>query len=425
VTNLRTVLRVDIVVDSPWAIGAAAATTFQQRTADGAAPPRADVLRSPDGELMVPASGLVGSLRTHLKDDVRWLGPRETDEGIAPSPLRCLSASIVAKPEVTARSTTAIDPVRRAALGGTFRTEEVAAAGAEVRWWIVFEHGADHETPVAEVDRLVDELLTWRPTIGRGRSIGRGRARVSGVWHRTVDLETADGLQFWLEGRHTDVAPAEPWTHRPSELGREEDPWLEVGFEVVDGLHLGLGEGRREANRRGDERTVLTTGREVPATSWKGILRSRVAHIVRVTAGDDAADVTVARLFGTPRGLGASEDGGHRGLLRFSDSPVRGTTMTRTHVAIDRITGGARQITRPDARQDTGALFTVEFFKPGARFDLRLYADGPISDADARLIDLAIKDLNDGIIGIAGMTTRGYGTVREIARSGRRTAVSA
>ncbi len=421
-SGLRTLIRVDIHIDQEWAVGAAPDLWFRPdegRVAEEERAVRLPVQRDPAGRYQLPATSLIGGLRQHLGvDAVRWLGADVGGDTI-PSQLRCLAATLhPAAPddgalEARTLTTTRIDPSRRAAHAGALRREEVLPP-ALVTWWLEW----DHRDGDLRLPGLMKKLRTWRPIIGRRRAAGRGRAHVVAVWHRTVDLTTGDGLTWWLGER-----PALRWTSRkglPSpqwtrEEGTSPDAGLPVltwTFWVEDALHLG---------GAGKDGNVAFTGGKVPSTSWRGVFRHRVAHIVRVSTDDADEKVverrveeTLARLFGSARERGSSDAAGHRGQLRFGDSTVQGARQRRTHVAIDRISGGTVVGYAEDPKDDRGGLlFDVEYFGPGATLKLTIYDDSGrgISADDRALLQAVVRDLDDGIIGMGGMTSRGYGTL--------------
>jgi CRISPR/Cas system CSM-associated protein Csm3 (group 7 of RAMP superfamily) len=83
--------------------------------------------------------------------------------------------------------------------------------------------------------------------------------------------------------------------------------------------------------------------------------------------------------------------------------PVAGE---RTHIAIDRFTGGVLD----------GALYTMEVLEAGT-FSLVLERlpdamDDELARQVQAVVRLVLEDLNDGIIGMGGGTARGYGSVR-------------
>lgn len=428
-TTQRTLIRVDLQIDRDWAVGAAPDLWFRPdevATSDEERAVRLPVQRDPAGQYHLPATSLVGGLRQHLGvDAVRWLGA-DVGGDTVPSQVRCLAATLhprtVEDERLVARivTTTAIDPARRAAHARALRREEVLPP-ALVTWWLEWDH-RDDDLRLAD---LLKKLRTWRPVIGRRRAAGRGRGHVVAVWHRTVDLATVDGLTWWLGER-----PALRWTSREglpnSEWTREEgtvadtgSPVLSWTFRVEDALHVG---------GAGVDGNLAFTRGVVPSTTWRGVFRHRVAHVARVTTEDPTeADrlvaETLARLFGSARDRGTSDASGHRGQLRFGDSPVQGARHRRTHVAIDRISGGTVAGYAEDPKDDQGGLlYEVEYFGPGATLELAIYDDSGrgITEADRALLQAVVRDLDDGIIGVGGLTSRGYGTLMLQSTGGSR-----
>ncbi len=409
----RTLIRVDISIDQPWAIGAAPDLQYRpaDRDGDDDGPVRLPVQRDPLGRCLLPATSLVGGLKDHLGESAgrSWLGSGDGDSTV-PSELRCLAATIIGAPTTPARiTTTAIDPVRRAAKAHTLRSEEVLEPGVVI-WWLEWDH---HDRSLI-LDELIAELSKWRPVVGRRRSANRGRGHVTAVHYRTFDLTDETDLTWWLaerpafEWRAETRLNAPEWkTRNGSDAATAGELLLKCPFRVEDALHIG-GAGVRFDN---DHREIRCTAGALAGTSWRGVFRHRVEHIVRVTDGDQSA---VGRLFGTGRAAGASENAGQRGQLRFGDSVVNGATRTRTHVAIDRISGGAAQLSGEDPLDDKGLLFTLDYFGAGATLDLIIYndSDDAVSEEDRRLLTQVLRDIDEGVIGVGGMTSRGYGTLK-------------
>jgi len=88
--------------------------------------------------------------------------------------------------------------------------------------------------------------------------------------------------------------------------------------------------------------------------------------------------------------------------VRFGDSlPLNEARLGyRTMVAIDRRTGTARR----------GALFSVEYVEPGAEFGFRLVATNLPNYALGLLAEV-LRDINDGVVRIGGLKSRGFGRV--------------
>ena len=397
-----TLVSCSITIDQRWAVGAVAGA-HDETDLPVARDPRARA------QAWIPATSLVGSLRPHLGESAAhvWLGSAMRDFEDAPSATVSESSTIQAgrlrvlgtrpiEASPRTRGTTAVSRERGAADGRTLRTEE-SVEPTEVT--LLMEHNGAADTA------LLNLLASWRPVIGRGRGIGLGAARVSAVSSVTLDLSNPEHLTWWLgdrtayllgsgglpDGLKCQHPTATPLRNATAPMGNE----LVVAMTAVEPIHVGVGDS--------DERvTPLLRGKEntpyIPGSSWKGVFRHRVDFILDVVGATDLQrDGIAAALFG-------SQQHG-RGLLTFGDSPIKDTqTQPRTHVAIDRFAGGARD----------GSLFTLDSVPRGSTFTLHIggaAAIGPVEN----LLNHVIRDLSEGVIGVGGHGSRGYGWV---ARSG-------
>jgi CRISPR-associated RAMP protein (TIGR02581 family) len=73
----------------------------------------------------------------------------------------------------------------------------------------------------------------------------------------------------------------------------------------------------------------------------------------------------------------------------------------RTGIAIDRRTGAARR----------GALYTVEYVEPGARFSFRFEAIN-LPNYAVGLLAQVIMDIDSGFVKVGGLKSRGFGAVK-------------
>lgn len=371
--------------------------------------------RDRDGLVWLPPTSLAGSLRAHFGARApQFFGsPAPLGKGtdpLTPSPVRVLGTATAmpdgAKPEV--RRSTAIDTRRGAAVVSTLRSRELLPAGTTVALFLRYDRRQDALADY-DLDGFVDTVRTWRPCIGRGRSTGHGRARVTRVAARSLDLRRPDQLLAWLRSGRDELFPPgdEGWDRVVGASSAPVDALLEVGFESRDALHVGSG-------RAGGVNGIATSdGRPLIAGSaWKGLLRSRCGYILRscgvdaclVPAPDERAcgSCVLCEVFGwTGDGGEVGQTIGCAGWLTFHDSQVDGTVGRRQHIGIDRVTGGVR----------TGLLFTDDVVT-GGRFTLSISADRPLSPEIRGLLLLAMRDLDAGLTGIGRSTTRGYGTVR-------------
>ncbi len=403
-----TLMIATVTVEPGWAVGALAVS-------DPAID--RDILLDAAGRPWVPGSALAGSLRAHLSQatppaDVRLMGsrpPRSQAEAAdsTVSPLWIVGSVFVpdsgpppgggrrqepAVLELTGQ--TAIDRERGAAGAGALRFSRLAAHGGTLT--VYLRHDPADGQPLTDHDLRL--IAGWQPAIGRDRTKGCGRATLTQLRHGPIDPATPAGASTWLAHTGPDLFETVATSDITCDDAGQE-PWLDAGFEIVDGLLTADGQSGTVA------RTRQRLGRPLIAGStWKGIIRSRAEYIIRSRYGEQAACQD-------PAGCGTCvtcEIFGHQGQrakIAFRDSYIENphdpSPPVRTHVGIDRVTGGARD----------ALLFQTA---PLAAGQLRLRVDA-LDDVPPwvhNLIRHVLRDIHDGLIGVGSRTTRGLGTLR-------------
>lgn len=406
-----TLIRAALAIDGRWAVGRVPSTSDEIQLPT-VVDPRGGTPRP-----YVPATGLAGSLRRHLGDELatEWLGPEPPDweeaeesgktrERIASRLVLVGTAldSAGANTRVENRGVTSVDPERRAAHRGGLRTEEW---NHPVTVTIAMTH--EDEADAA----LLDALESWTPTVGRASSTGMGAARIKRVEHLTLDLEDVDEFTWWLNQRNPWLLGADtealPATTSSTVVDVDDKPrtgesWS-IAWQVREPLHIGSGDNSPDAEPTSGSQVhhTMTVGRKplIPGSSWKGVVRGRVEVILSLLDAPRRSEL-INLLFGS------TQHG--RGLLGFEDSVVEpnsipgGKLQNRTHVAIDRFTGGARD----------GGLFVVQAVPAGTPLTLTIRSDHPLPEPVRNLLRHVFRDINDGLIGVGGMVTRGYGGLR-------------
>jgi len=186
--------------------------------------------------------------------------------------------------------------------------------------------------------------------------------------------------------------------------------------------------------------TIFRNGRHepyIPGSSLKGVFRSTAEKIAR-TYGLRVCDISPGTICGSiyKKDLEkAIKNNDRAGLLKivndfcivcklfgsasykshidFGDGFVIGPYIisSKTGIAINRRTGAAAR----------GALYTVEYVEPGAKFSLMISATN-IPNYAIGLLAYIIDYINMGLVKIGGFKTRGFGTVKidikEISISG-------
>lgn len=373
----------------------------------------------PHGTPHLPGTTVAGSLRFHCHDYSALSGlfgnepPHEAnesrdDERVA-SKIQVLGTVYHPTGEPHTRTRTAIDPERGAADNHMLHGIEQLPPGTEFdimfRW--------DDPDP-DELTTFFEALGSWKPRLGRGISHGAGHCRVAAWASEEYDLATEQGLLAWIQNTDSYPVPT-PKESTPA----PPDYILDLEYEVVDGVHIGVSQQDEETpedsagvsttegtgvkispvlkEKHGDSWHVV-----VPGSSLKGLMRSRAEYICRVVGADACTDRACGqcwpcRLFGY-----SNPDKAHRSAVVIHDTIISDPkTECRQHVALDRFTGGA-------APQ---LLYTDEVVVSG-RFMVRAEKLRDLDKAEEDLLKAVAADLHDGLIGIGARTTSGQGTVR-------------
>lgn len=405
----KTLLRIHLQLVDRWAVGGVEQPDSQVRS-----PMLVDPRSSTGGGYgaYLPMTGLAGSLAAHLgpEEAPTWLGRRPSgrEDSTGPleleaSPLALLGATGLWGHPVHTRGVTAVDPARGAAAGGVLREEQWADPVGVIVAAVVDLPGG------RGMKELMDRLVEWEPFVGRGRSTGQGRAMVTGVEGLTVQLDNEAQLTWWLTERDSWLRGADPapsWavveSRTPSttlidhRLDRDAHRTLTFEWIVDEPIHVGIGKADGDVRKIAAAQPMRSQGRAViPGSSWKGVFRHRIESILAVAGADTKTIVRLLELL-----FGSNEVG--RGLLWFHDSLASTDhEVSRTHIAIDRFTGGVRD----------AALFQIDAIARSQELTLRVVSPRPIPRPVANLVLHVAHDIADGLVGVGGNVSRGYGTL--------------
>lgn len=395
-----TLLRLTIACDEPFAIAAPETAVAIDRP----------VARDPrTGAPHVPATSLAGSLRSHLIElglDEQLLGNRRpaaegpgstsparsaTGDALEPSALRLLGTRVDLHDQSTAvRRQTAVDRTSGSAAVNTLREGEVVPAGTEI-------------TLYASADRALDQveldaLAAWVPFVGGDRSLGLGAARLVSLRWGTLDLDRLEDLERYLLLGGPELVDAVV-AHEATIPDPVDTAVLDIEFEVVDGL---LASGAADGARLTAHRRSLDGPPVLEGSQLKGVFRSRLEFILSSVGVDvcDSSKATCGRCT-VCHSFGSTEQ---RGLLVFHAAEVQQSTEAwRDHVGIDRVSGGARN----------HLLFSEEVAASGTiRLRVTIQAGAECPERLEDLLLWVVRDLDDGLVGLGGRTSRGLGTVR-------------
>jgi CRISPR/Cas system CSM-associated protein Csm3 (group 7 of RAMP superfamily) len=382
--------------------------------------PQAVLDLDPQGQVQLPGASLAGALRDMVRGArgaetaEAWFGPL-LEEGAAARASRIWVLGSRRLDDATADvlASTRISRERGAAASNTFRKEEVLPAGARFE---IFLRWDDADT--AQVADLAGLIAAWRPLIGRGVTRGRGRCAAEDVLHGTLHLDDPGDLLRWLTRSGPDlVRDVAAERVCVDSAGPDPDLLFRVPVSIAGPWRIGTGEKPPKGSREPIPLRRLGGQPVVPGSAMKGLLRSRAEFILRsvgVTPAPcadkpcDGDKCWTCRVFGYGGGQDSDDSAvGARAAVRVADAVVAGPAPSqRTHVAIDRFTGGALD----------GALYTMEVLEAGS-FPLTVQrlpgaVDDDLASQVRAVLRLVLEDLNDGIIGMGGGTARGYGSVQ-------------
>lgn len=367
----------------------------------------------------LPGTSLAGVLRELARERrgaavaTDWFGPALSDTVAEAKASRIwvLGSRLVGKASPEVLSTTRIDRRRGAAADATLRSEQVLPTGTRFEVFLRWNDASD-----AEVADLAALIAAWRPLIGRGVSRGRGRCAVEEVKHGTLLRSDPADLLLLLTTHGPDLARAVA-TH-PVAIPNSGPARLlfRVPVRIIGPWRIGTGNKLEPGSREPLQLLRAWPGGPVlvPGTAIKGLLRSRAEFILRSVAGESAACAVggcgtcwTCQVFGYGGGTDTDAGGvGRRAVVRFTNAVVENPWVAeRTHIAIDRFTGGVLD----------GALYTAEALEDGTfTIEAELLSDA-IADSlrgeIAAVARLVLDDLDDGIIGMGAAVARGYGSV--------------
>ncbi len=375
----------------------------------------------PEGRPQLPGTSLAGALRAMIRasadtgrgEDVaadlfgRLLPPGDGSEVDAQaSQIWVLGTRPLDVPPGEVRASTKIGRWSGAAEANTLRAEEVLPAGTRFEVFLRWD-----DASIGAVREFAGRLAAWRPLIGRGVSRGRGRCAVEDVRHGTLRLGQPQDLLRWLTTNGPDLARAVAAEAVKAPSGAAaEDPLLQVTVSITGPWRTGSGE---EPHDQLIPIFRVAGAPVLPGTGLKGLFRSRAEYILRSVEANPApcqnqqcGTCWTCQVFGSGGGQDVTSTSvGVRSSIRISDAAVVDPVETcRTHIAIDRFTGGVLP----------GALYTMEALEAG----ILVVQVERLKALEARRMNeiravfrLVLEDLDDGIIGLGGGVARGYGSV--------------
>ena len=283
---------------------------------------------------------------------------------------------------------TAIDRVRGAAASGPLRFSRMAAAAER-------SPSTCGTTGRLPLDRRDLELIA----AGSPRSAATGPRAAAGpldpAQHGTVDPATPDGAGPGLAQRARPVRNRRH-PHDPRD-GPDGRPWLADRFAIVDGLLTSDGQPGKPARTRQRQGKPLIPGSHGKGSSGPGPSTSSGPGTASRPPARSSPAAETARL----RHLRPPRPAGQARVPRLLHREVPATPPVRTHVGIDRVSGGvARRPAVPDPAAARGQLH------------LQIDALGDVARLGPQPHPARVRDIDDGLIGVGSRTTRGLGALR-------------
>jgi CRISPR/Cas system CSM-associated protein Csm3 (group 7 of RAMP superfamily) len=228
----------------------------------------------------------------------------------------------------------------------------------------------------------------------------------------------------WLTMSGPDLAHAVAVNDVVAEA-QDEEPVLRATLSIRGPWRIGSGEPPPKEAQGDREHEVIpllktAAGFLVPGSGLKGLLRSRAEFILRSTGAvpppcldQQCGTCWTCQVFGHGGGKDTEPGSvGARSAIRVADAVVqKPEPVRRTHIAIDRFTGGVLD----------GALYEVEALEAGTFTvqveQLAMLTEERLTEIRA-VLRLILADLDDGIIGIGAGVARGYGSVTVVPDGG-------
>lgn len=386
--------------------------------------------RPSDGQPVVPASGVTGSLRAHaerslgMPEVLDLFGGPDGKGGLIPSLLRVLG-TWTSPPEgaqslePVVRSQTAVDRLTGAGRTRSLRSREHLPGGTSVHALMLLVD-AEPEA-VSELRQL---LGSWRPRLGGAHGTGHGTCTVQALHALTLDLADPSDLAMWLgldgpEGADVVRRRGTAWPANQDD-GSTLTRRVDIAVSLPGDVRVGTGSSSAAAQGEPEAADLAVDDEDrpvLPASSLRGVLRSRAELIIR-SLGHDCCTGFGAPC--VPRCLACRIFGhtGQRGTLRTIDAPLESPSVRSVpHVAVDRFTGGAMRggLFTERVASNTSAVLSVDI------------EQGPLADVAYALVCQVALDIDDGFVGLGHASRRGLGaaSLPEHARAACREGASA
>jgi CRISPR/Cas system CSM-associated protein Csm3 (group 7 of RAMP superfamily) len=410
-----------------------------------------EIARDGRGRLVLRGSSLAGVLRSAWsrgrdgRDAATWFGDAAGgDRGGSTSRIEVRDAVLETGgeedrrgkfgPQISRRTHVQRDRHTGAPLDGALFTLDAAPPGTTATFTMVVQSDP-HQVDDARgfLAELLGELKAGL-TLGGSAARGIGRAALEGsATLRVFDLSKIDDHGAWLDELHGDGDERSGDEFVPRESSEPASRLsIDVTFAIPRGQDLLVGDGQGMLHTIEFQRVLDATGSEqlrLPGSSLRGAMRAWVSRLA-AREGKPVADTLerrkgseFAKGEGTGRGFPTDDEKVAwaadadsipcpvmnlfgslyaKGRIHVADAciPLPKTAMqTRTHVSIDRISGGASD----------GFLFDSEVLaaeKNVPPFEVSISVESPTED-EARWIAQTLQAIDMGLIRIGSSKSAG------------------
>lgn len=407
------------------------------------------VAKNGKNQPVLRGSSLAGALRASFtkRDADFWFGrPLDTADTVSDDSRVSVADMVLnsGKSAVTTRTHNLINRHTGAVVdGGLYSLESLPPDTTGTL--LLYINSRGQETNESDFMEKIGQVLGSGMTLGGNRNRGIGRLQCAETLHlHRFDVSTIEGYAAWMNARYADRKGSPVGGGEKLALKSEADQFvLDVTLGIPRGEDFVIGSGKTMDHQAEPQKIAKADGKEywrIPGSTIRGVFRAwmtRLAVCDGKNVRDDADAFFQGRqITGDDIGWGfipKTERSGYqqnpealndpildlfgslykRGRIHFADafsskSVEAKDTQLRTHVAIDRFSGGANE----------GMLFDNTVLIGDMRFTLRIAIDAPKPE-EITWLEKSLKALHLGVLSIGSSKGSGRLEVKECKGAGK------
>lgn len=411
--NGRLILKGIIQLQSPALIGCGRAESTD-----------IDLIKDSDGKPYIPATSLIGTLRTNIKPDginldSFWGYTNNTDS--AQSAIRCEDLNIVSNGAnaVEIRDGIKIDSKNGIVESGAKYDYEIIPKGVKFHIKMEVAYGVDNKETYAKMLKTIEHnLSSGMISVGAKTNSGLGSVKLTDAHIYDFDYSSKEAVLLWLKqdfDKKHEIKGIEPYATRYNDFVMNITLKLKTSLivrsyssspDAPDAVHI----------KSGNEEII-------PGTSLKGAIRARAERIENTIHNNNQI---VDELFGfvidkkdEAQAKGKKKGDAKKGKIRIDEVTLpKFISELQTRIKIDRFTGGTIEA----ALFETMPLFALKE-KDEEIKNIRITIK-KCEPYEAGLMLLVLKDLWTGDLAVGGEKNIGRGVFEgvraEIVFGGKR-----